>query len=202
MGCGSLRGTVWTPVLTDLPTATVFVTRILITVTTVEDRFSSVWTWRNIVSCLVLLTFGPVLARGQSYVGNVDKVVDSDTIHLLRQTGQIVRIELYGIDAPERGQPFGDAAARAVRGAVYRMEVRARSEASDKDGRHFFEVRVDDRVLNELLLRKGLAWWDREGAPHNDAYRRLEQRARAAGRGLWAQSTPVPPWLWREENSP
>lgn len=169
---------------------------------TEESRFFPVWGWRRVVGGLALLLVGPLLARGQSYEGKGHEVLDGDTIHLLRETGQIVRIELYGIDAPERGQPFGDAAVRAVRRFVFRTEVRARAEASGPDGRHFFVVRVDDRVLNELLLRKGLAWWDRQRAPRNDRYRRLEQRARAAGRGLWAQPDPVPPWLWREENAP
>lgn len=151
----------------------------------------------------LLLLFGiPVLAQGQSYVGKGHRVLDGDTIHLLRETGQIVRVELYGVDAPERGQPFADAATRAVRAAVFRTEVRAREKASGPDGRSFFVVQVGDHVLNEHLLRNGLAWWDRQQAPRSDRYRRLEQRARTAERGLWARPEPVPPWTWRGEGGP
>ncbi len=28
---------------------------------------------------------------------------------------------------------------------------------------------------------------------------KLERSARAAGKGLWADSTPVPPWEWRKK---
>lgn len=137
------------------------------------------------------------VAWGQSYVGKVQKVLDGDTAHLLRETGQIVRIELYGIDAPERGQPYGAAAVRAVRRAVFRKRVRAVAEGDDEEGRPFFILRIDDRILNEQLLREGLAWWDRTHASHDDRYRRLEHQARTEERGLWAQTDPVPPWEWR-----
>ncbi len=163
---------------------------------------SSAWGWQSVLGALVLLLGGPCLAHGQSYVGRGHRVLDGDTVHLLRRTGQIVRIELYGVDAPEPGQPLADAAARAVRDAVFRTKVQARVEARDSDGRPLFVVRGAGRVLNEHLLRTGLAWWDRQQAAHDDRYRRLEQRARAAERGLWARPDPVPPWAWREEEAP
>ncbi|ABC44175.1 thermonuclease family protein [Salinibacter ruber] len=172
-------------------------TRIPIAVGSGGRRSVSAWAWRGVLAGLALLLWGPLLARGQSYVGKGHRVLDGDTIYLLRETGQIVRVELYGIDAPERGQPFADAAARAVRRVVFRTDVRARAETDGPDGRSLFVVRMDDRVLNEHLLRRGLAWWDRRQAPHADRYRRLEQRARANERGLWAQPDPVPPWTWR-----
>lgn len=137
-------------------------------------------------------------APGQRYVGKAQAVLDGDTIHLLRETGQIVRVKLYGVDAPERGQAYGRVAARAVQKFLYRKRVRAGAEDTDPDGRHLFVVEVDDRILNEHLLRKGLAWWDRKQAPRNERLRRLERRARRAHRGLWSQPNPVPPWEWRD----
>ncbi len=55
----------------------------------------------------------------------------------------------------------------------------------------------DGRVLNHELVRAGLAWWYRRYAPDDAALERLEQKARAAKRGLWADAEPVPPWAWR-----
>lgn len=136
---------------------------------------------------------------GQSFVGTVHRVLDGDTVHLLRETGQLVRLELYGIDAPERGQPFGAEARQAVRRAVFRTRVEAVAEGRDENGRLRYVLRVDDRVLNEQLVRDGLAWWDRTQAPHADHLQHLERQARADERGLWAQTDPVPPWEWRAE---
>ena len=140
-----------------------------------------------------------LLARGQSYTGTGHAVLDGDTIRLLRDTGQIVQVDLYGIDAPELGQPYGVKAARAARRAVFKKRVHAVVEGRDEDGRPLFVLRVDDQVLNEQLVRAGRAWWDRRRASHDDRLRRLEQQARADNRGLWAQPDPVPPWKWRAE---
>lgn len=145
-----------------------------------------------------LLAAVPTPALGQTFVGTGQAVLDGDTIHLLRETGQVVRVELYGIDAPERGQPYGPDAARAVRRAVLGVRIRAVAEGRDDAGRPLFVLEVGNRVLNHQLVRDGLAWWDRNRAPHDDRFRRLEQRARDDERGLWAQSDPVPPWDWRD----
>jgi endonuclease YncB( thermonuclease family) len=144
-----------------------------------------------------LLLGAPAGAAGQSYVGKLQAVIDGDTIHLLRETGQIVRLELYGIDAPELGQTHGPAAARAVRRLLFDKRIRAVGSGTDDDGRPLFVVTVDDRAVNEELVRLGHAWWDRRRAPRDDRLRRLEAEARANGRGLWARTDPVPPWVWR-----
>jgi micrococcal nuclease len=146
---------------------------------------------------LVLGTGGPVDARGQSFTGTVHDVLDGDTVHLLRETGQIVRMDLYGLDAPELGQPYGQAAAQALRRAVFQKRVRAVAEGDDEDGRPLFVLYANGDPVNEQLIRDGLAWWDRRRAASEDRLRRLEHQARAAERGLWVQSNPVPPWEWR-----
>lgn len=152
----------------------------------------------GLIGGLVFLLGIPTLAPAQTFVGTGQAVMDGDTIHLLRETGQIVRIGLYGIDAPERGQPYGSEAVRAVRRAVLGVQIRAVAEGRDDAGRPLFVLEVGDRVLNHQLVRDGLAWWDRTRAPHDDRFRRLEKRARDDERGLWAQSDPVPPWDWRD----
>lgn len=152
----------------------------------------------GLIGVLVFVLGIPTLAQGQTFVGTGQAVMEGDTIHLLRETGQIVRIELYGIDAPERGQPYGPEAVRAVRRAVLGVRIRAVAEGRDDAGRPLFVLEVGDRVLNHQLVRDGLAWWDRNRAPHADQFRRLERRAREDERGLWGQSDPVPPWDWRD----
>ena len=46
-------------------------------------------------------------------------------------------------------------------------------------------------------MRAGLAWWYRKYAPEDRQLAGLEAEARKAKRGLWADSSPVPPWQWR-----
>ncbi|MBS1856124.1 MAG: thermonuclease family protein [Acidobacteria bacterium] len=55
----------------------------------------------------------------------------------------------------------------------------------------------DGRNLNQEVVRAGLAWWYRTYAKHDAVLPALEDEARAAKRGLWADPSPMPPWEWR-----
>jgi endonuclease YncB( thermonuclease family) len=55
----------------------------------------------------------------------------------------------------------------------------------------------DDRNLNQELVRAGLAWWYQHYARRELMLRDLEQEARAAKRGLWADQEALAPWEWR-----
>lgn len=66
-------------------------------------------------------------------------------------------------------------------------------------GEHSAEVVLPDgRVLNHELVKAGLAWWVRQYAPENAEVARLEKEAREAKRGLWRDSKPLPPWVFRK----
>jgi Metal binding domain of Ada/Staphylococcal nuclease homologue len=47
------------------------------------------------------------------------------------------------------------------------------------------------------VVRAGFAWWFREYSTDQNLGA-LEDEARAAKRGLWADPRPVPPWEWRQ----
>jgi endonuclease YncB( thermonuclease family) len=47
------------------------------------------------------------------------------------------------------------------------------------------------------LLKEGLAWWQ-PSASSDASLEVLEELARASGKGLWADSNPVPPWKWKD----
>jgi len=56
---------------------------------------------------LLLIGGGPAL--GQSFPGTVEAVKDGDTMKVLRSSGTVT-VQLHGLDAPERAQPYGDEA--------------------------------------------------------------------------------------------
>ncbi len=55
----------------------------------------------------------------------------------------------------------------------------------------------DGRSLNHVLVRAGLAWMYRRYT-NDQSLSDLEEEARAAGRGLWADPHAVAPWQWRK----
>lgn len=149
---------------------------------------------------LVLLVLLAVSAAPEVFTGLVTSVKDGDTITVLRN-GKPTDVRLYGIDAPEPGQDYGPRAHELVSALAFQetVIVTVQEEERDPYGRTIAYVAFPDgRVLNEEVLKAGLAWWNKKYAPGLDRYREIEEKARKARIGLWKDDQPVPPWEWRE----
>jgi len=135
-------------------------------------------------------------SRGGTFTDRVVGVADGDTITVMYD-GRGVRVRIHGIDAPEKGQPFGQRAKQFVSDLVFGKDVTVRPVTKDRYGRTVAEVILDDgRSLGEELVRAGLAWWYKRYS--NDAtLGDLENEARIAKRGLWSDPNPTPPWEFR-----
>ena len=150
---------------------------------------------------LLMVVLGVLLfasgALAQTFSGMLVKVVDGDTVHVLKE-GRAEKIRLADIDCPERGQPFGAVAKQFVLDVAAQKMVRVDVKTTDRYGRKVGLVTLEDgRVLNRELVRAGLAWWYRKYS-RDEGLGLLEMEARAAGRGLWADVAPVAPWRWRK----
>lgn len=141
------------------------------------------------------LGFAP--AAQAELAGRVVSVHDGDTISV-RSAGRVVRIRLHGIDAPEGGQAFGNAARRALADRLAGREVRVLERGSDGFGRTLGVVWLGEENVNALQVQDGWAWVFRRYS--SDARLiALEAEAKAARRGLWRDAHPVPPWQWRSQ---
>jgi endonuclease YncB( thermonuclease family) len=117
--------------------------------------------------------------------GRVTLVRDGDTVEV-RSGDREIRVRVYGIDTPERGQPWSTKAKRFTADLVGNREVVLRVRAKDKYDRTVAEVLLPDgRNLSEEILRAGLAW-HYDFHSRNAEWHRLMEEARAAGRGLWS----------------
>ena len=134
-----------------------------------------------------------------SISGKVVKVADGDTFTLLDNNNQQVRVRLHGIDAPERGQDFGNVSRQKLADLVFGKGVRVEEMDTDRYGRTVAIVYTADGVcINEQMLKEGLAWHYKE-YDDNDAWAILERNAKREKRGLWSQPKAVAPWQWRKE---
>lgn len=133
-------------------------------------------------------------------------VADGDTIDVLDATQRQHRIRLAGIDAPEKGQAFGQASRKHLSDLVMRSEVLVEVRKIDQYGRLVGRVLVGGRDASLEQLRAGLSWhyrrFEREQpADEREVYSQAEDAARASGRGLWRDREPMPPWEFRKNNT-
>jgi micrococcal nuclease len=130
------------------------------------------------------------------YFGKVVGILDGDTLEVLFN-GSAQRIRLADIDCPEKGQPFGQKAKLFTLSLSMGKTVEVKVRAVDRYGRSVADIILPNRdSLNAEILRAGLAWWYRDYS--NDIrLGAMESEARKARRGLWADSNPIPPWVFR-----
>jgi len=148
---------------------------------------------KTITITFLLCLFMPVLSFAWS-----DKcvaVTDGDTIKVM-QDGKAEKIRLYGIDCPEKNQPFGKKAKWFASNLVFKRLVEVKALNKDRYGRTIAWVYVNDTCLNEELLKAGLAWhYKRYSKEKNLSL--LEEKARVMKIGLWSDPHSIPPWEWR-----
>jgi endonuclease YncB( thermonuclease family) len=165
--------------------------------------------WLLAIGALVL--FAAADARADRIVeGFVRAVYDGDTILLVTREARRLKIRLYGIDAPETakpdtpGQPFGDAAKKALFAKIMWKKVSAEVLDTDRYQRTVAVIRCDGRDINREMVAEGMAWAYRRyslGA-HASEYLTVEDAARSRRTGLWRDANPQPPWEFRQLLNP
>lgn len=134
-------------------------------------------------------------------------VDDGDTLVALTADNQRIRVRLASIDAPETGhgrcrpgQPFGNKAGEFLTRLLRGKQVRLLCVDTDRYGRAVCDVHSDAGSANRAMVAAGYAWAYRGGAGYvrdKEIYA-LEDRARADRAGLWKDSQPTAPWVWRK----
>jgi len=127
----------------------------------------------------------------------VVNVHDGDTLAALDDTNTQHRIRLQAVDAPELGQPFGQASKRALSDLVFGKQVTLHTTGTDRYGRTLTHVTVNDIEVDAQMIATGHAW-HYQRYDHTATLEAAERNSRAARRGLWAGAEPVPPWEWRK----
>ncbi len=153
---------------------------------------------RQALFIVAILTATGGTARGdEPKAWRVVSVHDGDTVRCLDDGNREHKIRLSGIDAPETGQPFGTVSRDHLRQLVLRREVVVHDLGQDKYRRTLARLEVDGQDVAAAMVAAGMAW---HYVRYSDDQQlaRAEREAKAAGKGLWADREPVPPWEWRK----
>lgn len=136
-----------------------------------------------------LLQGRPSVGARTTFEGVVTGVTDGDTL-MVRIGGRQERVRLIGVDAPEKGQGFwGEKATQFTRERAFRRTVTLELDVQERDryGRLLAYVYVNGSMLNEELLREGLAmlFTIPPNVRYADQFVKLQQEARRREVGIW-----------------
>jgi endonuclease YncB( thermonuclease family) len=149
---------------------------------------------------VVLTTVVVAATAGAETTWRCREVIDGDTIVAESDAGQIVQVNLYGVDAPEIAQPSGDEAKAFLEElALGRVITVSGTNTSDKQVTA--SVQVEGTDLSQALVSSGLAWLPEDGGS-SEAIAIALFTARSEGTGLWGDSNAEHPLLWRQRHRP
>jgi micrococcal nuclease len=149
---------------------------------------------------LIEETISEVLREEIVADGTVTRVVDGDTLKV-SFGGEEETIRLIGVDTPESVDPrrpvecYGKEASDFVKKQVEGKKVQLVTDSTQSDRDRYDRllryVYVGDVMLNREIISQGYGFEYTVGSKHlfADEFEEIEQEARDAKRGLWAEST-------------
>lgn len=132
------------------------------------------------------------------FSGKVVKVIDGDTVDILTVKKQKIRVRLLDIDAPERGQAFGNASRRYLASLIAGKNVSVKENKKDIYKRTLGTIFFNEVNINAKMVESGYAWAYRyKGVADNKIMVKLEVNAKQNKKGLWKDKHPIAPWDFR-----
>lgn len=148
---------------------------------------------------LLLALLTPTLLHAETYTALCTKVSDGDTF-VVKRKGKEEKIRIYGIDAPESGQDYGDKSKAALKKMIEGKKVKIEVKDVDQYDRTVAKVYLGKKYINLDMVNRGAAWHYAYYAKDETDLAEAEKKARAAKKGLWSGDNPISPYEWRKAN--
>ena len=138
--------------------------------------------------------------KGEEYFVKVVGITDGDTFTGLTADNQQVKCRIYGIDAPENKQAFGNRSKQTLSDLIFGKQVQIRIQNKDRYGRAVVWVfTAEGKDVSTEMLKAGMAWHFRQYSK-DIGYAKLENAARKQRIGLWTDNNPIAPWEYRKSH--
>jgi len=127
-------------------------------------------------------------------------IIDGDTVRARMADGRQIKIRLYGIDAPERRQAYGQRATKELKSIISGKPIEMVMMDIDHYGRPVARLMADGQDVGGAMVAAGYAWVYTRYCQLwlvCAGYKSNENSARADRLGLWQDQNPIPPWQWR-----
>jgi endonuclease YncB( thermonuclease family) len=107
---------------------------------------------RNPILCCVALLWLAGMAFATDFQAKIIHLTDGDTITVLNEGNEQVKIRLNGIDCPEKAQAYGNQRKQFTKDLVHRQMVKIKAYDQDKYGRTIGDMVLDN---GQNLSQKG-----------------------------------------------
>lgn len=139
-----------------------------------------------ILNCFVILAYFYPRLTGRSIemiTVNITRVIDGDTFE-----SNIGKVRLLGINTPEKKQTYYSEAKDFLLDYEGK-EVELEEKGKDKYGRNLAYVYFNDKLINEEILKSGLAnLYYYEKDENYEKLKKAEKEARSSQLGIWKRS--------------
>lgn len=163
---------------------------------------------KNLITIFFLIVFyNPAIAdevrqdTNCDLIGLVISVTDGDTLKILNLKNEYI-IRLAGIDAPEKGQPYGKAAKNKLSELIANKSVCVIGNKIDKYHRLIGKITYEGLDINLEMIKFGYAWhykkyMNEQNEQDRLSYAHAQEIAKSSTIGLWQEPYPINPSDWR-----
>ena len=136
-----------------------------------------------------------VLVHAAEFTARVVAVEDGDTLMVQVDRRQMT-IRLADVIAPNLRQAYGRRARSSLESMCLNQDASIRETGKDRAGHPLARVKCVGTDASREQIHRGMAWVAPQDVGDSGLYR-LQEVARNSRKGLWADSSPVPPWEWQ-----
>jgi endonuclease YncB( thermonuclease family) len=105
---------------------------------------------------LIVSTPAQQATAADTLTGTVVRIADGDTVTLFDSSKLQHKIRFWGIDAPEKKQPFGTKAKDALGAEIHEKQVTVETHGTDY-GRTLGTILIGGRNVNQEMVAEGMA---------------------------------------------
>lgn len=137
--------------------------------------------------------------KGEEYSVKVIGISDGDTFTGLTDDDQQIKCRIYGVDAPEKKQAFGNRSRQTLSNLIFGKQVHIKIQNKDRYGRAIvWAYTSDGKDVSAEMLKAGMAWHFKK-YDNSKEYAELDSLARIGQIGLWSDKNSVAPWNYRQK---
>ena len=138
-----------------------------------------------------------LVCSAQRFTVRVVSISDGDTFTAINKDNLQLKIRIFGIDAPEKKQAYGNKSKEFLSSLIFGKSISIDVQSKDRYGRYLAYVySPEGKDVSLLMIHEGMAWHFTK-YDNNEVYEAAQMVAKKAKRGLWADPSPIAPWEFR-----